>query len=587
MKKRINTFIMITAIMLSHGAVAHGLSIVNSKHNLSASNLAGQGTIKATTESEVCIFCHTPHNANVNNISYLWNRSIQTTTYTPYTSSTMKATEGHIGSTAQPTRASKLCLSCHDGTIGSAMGTVLSRPSISFIGGVDTLSGRSTSLGTDLSDDHPVSFNYQSSITLGNTELAPASTLTSSVKLDSTGQLQCTACHDPHDNFYGKFLVMSNEGSALCTSCHLKTNWSLSSHSISLKTWNGTAPDPWPTSSYTTVATNGCGNCHRPHSAATGEERLLNYAVEETNCLVCHNGNVAEKNISADLAKTYRHPVSSVTGVHDPAEKYSLAVDKHVECADCHNPHQVNSSTPGAPLVPGRLKGVPGVDFASNAYLSSATYEYQVCFKCHGASINNVLTTPQPIVRYWTNTRDNRVKFNSSNVSYHPVIAPLNKISANMLILPWAKGSMLYCTDCHGSDSSGAKGSHGSIYPHILVKKYETSVVSPTSSTAYLTDNALCFKCHNATTLIGNLTKFRQHNGHLRTGTLERCSYCHDPHGNPINEGMINFQMYTDPGTDRTKDIVTLSGGKPIQLFYPLGPKNTCLLTCHGVVHGS
>ena len=33
-------------------------SIVTTKHNLSAS---GPGTVKATIESEVCIFCHTPH----------------------------------------------------------------------------------------------------------------------------------------------------------------------------------------------------------------------------------------------------------------------------------------------------------------------------------------------------------------------------------------------------------------------------------------------------------------------------------------------------------------------------------------------
>ncbi|MGD0388921.1 MAG: hypothetical protein ABSC42_08205, partial [Tepidisphaeraceae bacterium] len=35
-------------------------SVVNSPHNLSAS---GPGTIKSTNEQEVCIFCHTPHNA--------------------------------------------------------------------------------------------------------------------------------------------------------------------------------------------------------------------------------------------------------------------------------------------------------------------------------------------------------------------------------------------------------------------------------------------------------------------------------------------------------------------------------------------
>jgi len=36
-------------------------SIVNSKHNLSVS---GPGTVKASAEPEICIFCHTPHNSS-------------------------------------------------------------------------------------------------------------------------------------------------------------------------------------------------------------------------------------------------------------------------------------------------------------------------------------------------------------------------------------------------------------------------------------------------------------------------------------------------------------------------------------------
>ena len=543
---------------------AYGKSIVDSMHNLSAS---GPGPVKATTQTEICIFCHTPHNARPD-IPYLWNRQDPAEAYTPYASSTLKAAVG------QPTGTSRLCLSCHDGTI--APGAVLSQTTaITFAA---SMTGRSSILGTNLADDHPVSFDYSAAAS-ANSQLASAASLPSVVRLDSTGQMQCTSCHNPHNDQYGKFLVVSNLASGLCISCHFKTNWNANSHATSTKTWNGTSPDPWPSSSYTTVAANACANCHRPHSAA-GQQRLLNYSVEETTCLVCHNGNVAAKNIGADLAKIYRHPVSSYTGVHDAAENYSGIVSKHVECVDCHNPHQVNSNLYTAPLVPGRLQGVPGVDFYTNAYLSSATNEYQICFKCHGELSNNVLAaTPQAITRYWTNTRDNRVKFAPTNASYHPLMAPLNKITDGMLLAPWVKGSMLYCTDCHGSDSGGARGSHGSIYPNILVAKFETSATLPTSSTAYLTDAALCFKCHNSTTLFGTTTKFPQHRKHLTDLHMERCSYCHDPHGNPTNSGMINFDMR--PG------IVSLSGGKPIQLNYPLNIKTTCVLTCHGVVHGS
>jgi predicted CXXCH cytochrome family protein len=577
MNKTTSIFIVFTALLLGSGEIAHGNSIRFSKHDLSSS---GGQAIKASGLDQVCIFCHTPHNSRVD-VPYLWNRSAQTSTYIPYTSTTMKAPAGHVGANGQPTGSSKLCLSCHDGTI--ALGSILfSESSPIPFSGATTLGGRSTSLGTDLSDDHPISFDYQSSITGGNTELVAASSIAftsiSPVKLDYTGQLQCTACHDPHDDAFGKFLVKSNQGSALCTTCHTKSGWTTSTHATSTRTYSGSGVNPLPTAS-TTVAYNACGNCHRPHTAGR-HQRLLKQINEEDNCLACHSGQVAtQSNIATELTKFYRHPVADSLGVHDAHENFSTSVTKHVECEDCHNPHQADSSTAAAPLVPGRLKGVPGVDFYTNAYLSSATNEYQVCFKCHGDLSNNVMTTPPPITRYWTNTRDNRVKFNPSNASYHPVLAPLNKISNGMLNAPWAKGSMVYCTDCHGSEAGGAKGVHGSTYEHILVAKYDTSSVQPTVSTAYLTDNALCFKCHNSATLVGPSTKFPQHNRHLTAGNMERCTYCHDPHGNPTNSGMINFDMR--PG------IVTLSGGKTILLNYPLGNKMSCRLTCHGVVHGS
>lgn len=35
-------------------------------------------------------------------------------------------------------------------------------------------------------------------------------------------RVECSSCHNPHDNGLGSFLRMSNEGSALCFSCHIK-----------------------------------------------------------------------------------------------------------------------------------------------------------------------------------------------------------------------------------------------------------------------------------------------------------------------------------------------------------------------------
>ena len=147
--------------------------VATTKHNLSAS---GPGTVKATTEAQICVFCHAPHNSSPS--APLWNRKSPTSAYTPYTSSTEKSTAG------QPTGSSLVCLSCHDGTI--ALGQVLNRTTaITMAGGVTTIPATSTShLGTDLSGDHPISFPYTSALATARGELADPGTLTGAVRLE-------------------------------------------------------------------------------------------------------------------------------------------------------------------------------------------------------------------------------------------------------------------------------------------------------------------------------------------------------------------------------------------------------------------
>ena len=61
--------------------------VKNTKHNLSVS---GTGDAKALTETEVCLFCHTPHNASP---SYpLWNHELSSVdNYTNYWSPTLQS----------------------------------------------------------------------------------------------------------------------------------------------------------------------------------------------------------------------------------------------------------------------------------------------------------------------------------------------------------------------------------------------------------------------------------------------------------------------------------------------------------------
>ena len=80
--------------------------IRNTKHNLS---VTGPGEVRAVSEDEVCVFCHTPHGANNTVPTPLWNRDLgDSNFYDPYQSSSLDA----IG-IGQPGGTSKLCLSCH------------------------------------------------------------------------------------------------------------------------------------------------------------------------------------------------------------------------------------------------------------------------------------------------------------------------------------------------------------------------------------------------------------------------------------------------------------------------------------------
>ncbi|AYH42406.1 cytochrome c3 family protein [Azoarcus sp. DN11] len=509
------------AATLLLAALPAGAGIVSSRHNLSVS---GPGTVKAASETQVCVFCHISHNASPS--EPLWNRRARTGGYTPYTSSTAKAAPG------QPDGASLDCLSCHDGTI--ALGDLLSLSQVTAMaGGVTTMPAGRSNLGTDLSDDHPVSILYNAALATTRGELADPATLTGKVRLDASGKLQCTSCHDAHDDSNGKFLVMPNAASALCQTCHQPAQWSASSHKLSTATWNGVGASPWPHTSGTTVAANGCENCHRPHSAG-GRKWLLNYAKEEDNCTNCHNGNVAAKNIKSEFTKTSIHPVATTTGVHDAAEP-TVSQTRHVECADCHNPHAAKSGSAGA--LPGSLTAVRGVTSGGTA-VEPATAEYQLCFRCHADSPGKpAARIARQIVQ--TNTR---LEFSTSNPSYHPVAGAGKGTSVPDLMAPWTTASIIKCSDCHNNDAGpgaggvGPNGPHGSKFAPLLERQYLTADFTTESASAY----ALCYKCHDRNTLLNSSTSVsstvhRKHVVSIRTP----CSACHDPHGISSTQGNV------------------------------------------------
>jgi predicted CXXCH cytochrome family protein len=556
--KKINNICL--SFILTIPLVVNSQSIVNTVHNLSVS---GPGTIKATTESEICIFCHTTHNTNP--IGPLWNRQDQGSTYVLYNSSTTQALPG------QPDGASFLCLSCHDGTI--ALGDVLSRVDpITFAGGVTTMPAGTSNLTTSLADDHPVSFVYDAALATADGELADPATLTGPVKLENT-KLQCTSCHDPHSNIFTDFLVASTQNSDLCNVCHEVDNWTTTTHRTSTQSWNGTSPDPWPHTTYTTVAQNACENCHNPHTAG-GNLRLMNFGPEENNCLDCHNGNVATKNIQAQVNKTYRHNVYNYLNIHDPIES-SLVTNIHDECSDCHNPHASNATTAVAPYANGFTAGVKGIN-QNGAPVNPIIYEYELCYRCHTATPG---MPASPSARQ-IEQNNVRLEFATVNPSHHAVTGAGANPSVPSLIAPLTTSSIIYCTDCHASDgTTSPAGPHGSIYPHIEKLQYLTADNTTESASAY----ALCYSCHNRTEITQSNSAFPRHRLHI-IDERTPCNTCHDPHGisntqgnSTNNSNLINFRTGTGWVTPTTAGLLK---------FEDTGANHgRCYLRCHGQNH--
>lgn len=220
---------------------------------------------------QVCVFCHTPHNANLNIQSgtywtsggyanaaggtkgfLLWNRALSNATSMQlYTSSSMANTPTQVNV------YSLLCLSCHDGV--SAINVLNQQPGdmvdSDLDGKVDVTLGEPVMIGevsgiganigdrdpsadsgvNNLSNDHPISmnYNYAQSVDAGLRAATgtyvgdPAVRLFPDPATGTKNSVECSTCHDVHNQGTDAagtfpFLVVSNNGSGLCLQCHLK-----------------------------------------------------------------------------------------------------------------------------------------------------------------------------------------------------------------------------------------------------------------------------------------------------------------------------------------------------------------------------
>lgn len=623
--KRFALFITVVAFLAAPGAQA-AQDVFNTRHNLSTVPPTGvTRTFSSSTVDQVCVFCHTPHNALPD--AQLWNHSpTQQTSYILYNSSTLSATP------QQPTGKSRLCLACHDGTV--ALGALNNPPAGNDLAGT-LLTGRAN-LSTDLSDDHPISFAYTSALVALNPELADPATIGLPLEGD---QLQCTTCHDPHEKDLKPFLRITTLDGQLCTTCHQRAdNWPSSTHATSTAPVTPADLDfRRPEWVAPTVAGNACLGCHTPHNAAN-PERLLAKDGENT-CYDCHDGTPAT-NIQNEFAKLSRHPVADVqyAGLHDATKVEDPAtMPLHVECADCHNPHTVLPNQP--PMIsfnPGNLGAphatppaanalitdVTGLDLNGNP-LTTVTNQYELCFKCHGRSGQNSCGTDRcgaaaahgmirvdmvsgdPLlggIQIDRNIRDRVYSGTPGLVSWHPIESNDPNNNNNVPTIDTSTlgtglnstSSLIYCTDCHNSDLSeaaggtGPNGPHGSSWEGLLAEQYTFNTDPPNNMALY----ALCFKCHDQGVLLADVTNM-PHSAHIQARGAS-CINCHDPHGSHKMARLLNFLWVSD-GIAVVDCIRGKGGGtqpcdpaEPYQepTWVDLGTNSgECYLQCHNATH--
>jgi len=375
--------------------------IRNTKHNFAASdpdNLPDGSirSISASTENQVCVFCHTPHGKYEDKFGerpFLWNRpeaGSPSARYDATISSSFNATNNvNLG------QGSKMCLSCHDGTV--AIGNIDTNTEISVVG--DNLTGGKLSqggsyIGQDLSDDHPVGFDYNAGLSADDGELYdPAVTSHIGVPV-GRGLAQYNSLVDSLDvntSPSGDQVTTTTTDSGGGISIPLEATIAGFSTAYTKDDDDRSSPSSLV---YIDQASNGsveCTTCHDPHIRGNENNTLNGQSVNikflrlnrfqkaagtdgsfsidsDINCIACHD--------KAGWAGSIH--VNSTSGVqqYDDTAADNRDFPHNIQmwqasCLNCHKPH-----TSGAGWLLASEDDGTGT--------SSATE--QTCLSCHGSS---------------------------------------------------------------------------------------------------------------------------------------------------------------------------------------------------------
>ncbi|HSM92489.1 MAG TPA: cytochrome c3 family protein, partial [Anaeromyxobacteraceae bacterium] len=462
----------------------------------------------------------------------------------------------------------------------------------------------------------------------------------------------------------------------MCTSCH-QTAVDATRPAVSAASFSGSGHDGISSTDGTTTWTwsytlhdgssfnRNCTKCHAsraegttPTFAASGSSTVAVHGTTDPSllsgtknpagnavgyvCYNCHGSAVSPANgaqgkrstkdiqsqiLHATTAGQSGHPTNS-DSVHVTATELSSAAfgntlgvtGRHVNCADCHDPHQAKAGlrtiggASGA-TIGGALVGAWGADLTSNpafwtapastnfakATLVTGTpaagqdnQEATLCFKCHSAFYGALPVSPSsvglpaPIAAGGYTETDTALEFNPANAgnwktagaantydggetagSFHPVMADssnnLGAITLTNLVttnFAWSTTTRnrMRCSDCHASDvNTDPVGPHGSAAKFIL-RGPNTTWNASLNSVA--TTGIFCWNCHSINSTNTRYSAHGTHNGKAA------CFTCHSaiPHGS-MRPGLLsagNGGCGVNGGTTCGQTSMNINVGGPV-----------------------
>lgn len=245
------TFGILTAVSVVMADLTPGSGIMATSHDLSSATGHGAaynaGLLADAPLDRICIYCHAPHHtittaqAAANGITYypLWNHDVTlVTTWTTYQNTDpanpvipddiQHQLSAELG---DPASVSKLCLSCHDGTVAISSYGNFDGSSSHHTGNINATGRILIGSGGNLQNHHPIGFNYDDVAAADDEIKSPTTALMGTNPFGLTIEdllwnrsIECSSCHDVHNtkNTGLKFLRVEDTNSNLCFSCHRK-----------------------------------------------------------------------------------------------------------------------------------------------------------------------------------------------------------------------------------------------------------------------------------------------------------------------------------------------------------------------------